>query len=808
MLSPYRVLDLTDDRGHLAAFLLGQLGAEVILVEPAEGSAARRVGPFLDDAPGPDEPKQSKQSLWHLAYNRGKKSVTLDSVDLEALCRSADVLIESGAFPLDVDRLVVEHPSLVAVSISPFGRSGPKAGWLASDLTIAAASGQLALTGDHDRAPVRISEPQVFHHAAADAAVAAVIALLERARSGRGQHVDVSAQQSYILATQGSMLAAAVGSPEAERMAGGLRVGPYLLRLVYPARDGHVTITYLFGDMIGPYTQRLMSWVHEEGFCSAELRDLDYISFFELLFTGQLDISLLTQAADAVAALTATKSKAELFAEARRRRLLIAPVETTKELASFEQFGGRGFWDEVPVEISGAGSGRGSVRFPGPWAHPTRTPLHRLGPAPRLGEHNPLVPDLLRRRPSAPPAVEPPPTGRALDDLKVLDFTWVVAGPLTTRMLADHGATVVRIESEKRLDAVRAGGPFLAGLSGVDDSAGWHNYAAGKRSLQLDVSHPAADPVVADLVRWADLVIESFTPGVIPALGFGYDVLRDINPAVVMCSTSLMGQTGPLAQFSGFGNLAAALTGFYEITGWPDRSPAGPFLAYTDYVAPRFAALAALSAVDHARRTGEGQYVDIAQGEAALHLLAPALLEWTINGRVVTRRGNDDATCIPHGVYPGAGSDRWVAIACQDDTQWRRLAAVIGRDDLADLAADDRRARREELDGMIATWTTQHPPDVAQDLLQAAGVAAHDVQNSTQCVADLQLAHRRHFRRVPHPLHGDTFVEGPNGAYSRTAPYPAWGGPTVGQHTEAVLRDILGYDDDAIAELVIAGAVT
>ena len=206
-----------------------------------------------------------------------------------------------------------------------------------------------------------------------------------------------------------------------------------------------------------------------------------------------------------------------------------------------------------------------------------------------------------------------------------------------------------------------------------------------------------------------------------------------------MCSTSLMGQTGRLAQFSGFGNLAAALTGFYEITGWPDRPPAGPFLAYTDYVAPRFAALAALAAVDHARRTGEGQYVDIAQGEAALHLLAPALLEWTINGRVVTRRGNDDATCVPHGVYPGAGSDRWVAIACQDDAQWRRVATVIGRDDLADLAAADRRARRAELDDVIAKWTSQHPPDVAQARLQEAGVAAHDVQNSTQCLTDPQL---------------------------------------------------------------------
>jgi benzylsuccinate CoA-transferase BbsF subunit len=310
------------------------------------------------------------------------------------------------------------------------------------------------------------------------------------------------------------------------------------------------------------------------------------------------------------------------------------------------------------------------------------------------------------------------------------------------------------------------------------------------------------------LVRWADLLIESFTPGVLPALGFGYDVLRDINPALVMCSTSLMGQTGPLATFSGFGNLAAALTGFYEITGWPDRQPAGPFLAYTDYIAPRFAALAALSAVDHARRTGEGQYVDIAQGEAALHLLAPALLDWTVNGRVVTRRGNDDDRCAPHGVYPAGGSDRWVAIACQDDVQWRAMTAVLGRDDLADLTVDQRRARHAEIDALVATWTGHRDPGDIQARLQSAGVAAHDVQNSAQCVADPQLAHRQHFRSVPHPVHGETVVEGPNAAYSRTPPYPAWAGPTIGQHTDEVLRDILGYDDEAITELVIAGALT
>ena len=212
--------------------------------------------------------------------------------------------------------------------------------------------------------------------------------------------------------------------------------------------------------------------------------------------------------------------------------------------------------------------------------------------------------------------------------------------------------------------------------------------------------------------------------------------------------------------------------------------------------------------MDHARRTGEGQYVDIAQGEAALHLLAPALLEWTINGRVVTRRGNDDATYVPHGVYPSAGSDRWVAIACQDDTQWHRLAAVIGRHDLADLTAADRHARRTELDEVIANWTRQHPPDDAQARLQQAGVAAHDVQK-------LHAVPRRLATHPPAPLPSVPTPPPRRNVRRRTQrrllahrACPAWAGPTVGQHNEAVLRDILRYDDDTITELIIAGAIT
>ena len=808
MLSPCRVLDLTDDRCALAGFVLAQLGADVVLVEPPGGSAGRR-----------DE--------WaHWAWNRGKRSVIVSSInELEGLAASADVVIECGApgFDPPVDattlaRLRAEHPTLVTVSLTPFGGSGPKAQWAATDLTIVAAGGQLALTGDADRPPVRISLPQAWLHAAAEGAFGALLALAERARSGLGQHVDVSAQQCVLQCTQTAMLTAAVGAQPYGRVAGGIKVGPYTLRLVYPAADGHVSITFLFGSMVGPFTQRLMRWVHEEGFCDEATRDLDYVEFFNLMFSGALDPATMQRATDAVAAFTATRTKAELLAGAVARRLLIAPVTTTADVAASEQLAARELWDVLD-----------SIRCPGPFVRAPAVPLRRLGRPPLLGEHDALpevASDVSSRRADADvdeapmtgrTSVVPPPAPselgsslgrRALDGLKVVDLSWAVAAPMVTRVLADHGATVVRVESQHRLDALRGAGPYLAGTAGgIEDTAQWHSVNAGKRSLQLNLATDAARDVLRDLVRWGDVLVESFSPGTMESWGMGYDQLRELNPGLVVLSSSLMGQTGPLAHFAGFGNLAGAITGFYHVTGWPDRPPAGPYLAYTDYTSPRLALVALLAALDHRRRTGEGQYLDFAQAEAAAHFLAPALIEHTTTGRIFERRGNDDDHLAPHGVYPAAGEDRWVAIACTDDGAWAALAELIDRADLRGLPTAERLRRRRELDALVGAWSTSRDPEELQSMLQARGIAAHQVQNSAECVADPQLAARRHFRRVPHAANGTTVVEGPHLTLSRTPPEVAWGGPTLGQHAEEVLGSLLGYDDDRIAGLVVAGAL-
>jgi crotonobetainyl-CoA:carnitine CoA-transferase CaiB-like acyl-CoA transferase len=505
-----------------------------------------------------------------------------------------------------------------------------------------------------------------------------------------------------------------------------------------------------------------------------------------------------------------------------RRQVLIAPIATSADTLAFDQLEARGFWE------SGAVPGGPTVRHPGPWARSRRagpsdarlggtgasgTGLRRLGGTRPPGSDNHRLPELTVRRAdrgSTPPPLAGASGGeRPLAGVNVLDLSWVLAGPLATRLLADLGATVVRIETEKRADVIRASGPFLPGEEGGDATALWHNTAAGKYSLQLDITSDAGRQVVLDLARWADVAYESFSAGALDRLGLGYDALAEVNPRLVMVSTSLLGQAGPRARFAGFGNLAAALAGFHEITGWPDRPPAGPFTAYTDYVSPRFAAAAMLAAVDHARRTGAGQYLDVSQAEAASHLLAPALLAQQLEGVTATRAGNRDPALTPHGVFPAGapGEDRWVAIACHDDA-WPALAEVAGLD--PSWAGWDNRRRRAEEDRIevaLSEWTAGHDPDDLTERLQAAGVAAHTVQHSAQVIVDPQLVHRGTPVQVPHPHYGKVWVENTQARWSRTQPYPGFAGPPLGHHTQHVLEAILGYDADRIAELVIAGAI-
>ena len=273
-----------------------------------------------------------------------------------------------------------------------------------------------------------------------------------------------------------------------------------------------------------------------------------------------------------------------------------------------------------------------------------------------------------------------------------------------------------------------------------------------------------------------------------------------------------MGQTGPRAQVPGYGNMAAAIAGFYDLTGWLDRSPAGPYLAYTDGVSPRFMLASLMAALEHRRDTGRGQHIDISQAEAAIHFLAPAVLEYEMNNKIWRRQGNRDLRYAPHGVYPVKGQDQWIAIACQHDMAWKKLcelaefSAESADPDLSTAAG--RLERSDRLDALLADWTCGFGGEELQSVLISSGVAAHIVQNSPESVTDPQLKYREHFLSVPHSSVGDFIVEGSRFRLSRTPGRPAHANPEIGEHNAHVLTEILEYDVDKMADVFASLAMT
>ena len=389
ILSPYRVLDLTTERGLLCGQMLADLGADVIKVEPPGGSSARNIGPFYKDVPHPD------RSLYWWAYNRNKRAITLD-LERDAgrdlllrLVERADFLIEShnpgylAQHNLGFADLAKINPALIYVSITPFGQDGPKANYADSDLIIMAAGGPLILAGDADRPPVRLSIPQAYLHASADAAVAALAAHHERVRSGLGQHIDVAAVQSVAMATQSYILSAPLASTEMSRISGGVKLGPFEFPLVWPTRDGYVAMTFLFGSALGVFTTKLMHFICEQGFCDEATRDKDWIAYGEQLFSGAEPLSEFDRVKEVVRNFTRSRTKAELLQLAVERGFLITPVTTIEEVVESPQFASRDYFQHVAHPELGE-----SFRYPGPFAKFSASPIEYRRRPPTVGEHN------------------------------------------------------------------------------------------------------------------------------------------------------------------------------------------------------------------------------------------------------------------------------------------------------------------------------------------------------------------------------------------------------------------------------------
>ncbi len=805
MLSPYRVLDLTGADAELGPMILADLGADVIKVEPPGGSASRTVGARMPGAP------EAMSSLRFHVYNRNKRSVTIDLAsdagkkELRALVRSADFLFESGApgamtsLGVGFEQLREVNPGLVYVAVTPFGQTGPYALHHTSDLTLAAMGGMMALNGDRDRSPVRITVPQTWHHAAAESALAALVAHHRRMQTGEGQFVDVSVQASVFWTGLNAMIAASIQGKDIERAGTLLQLGVIDLPLVFEAKDGQVVLVPTGATTLGLVGKMAADGVIPEFWLTGE----DWATYDLRFLTGQpLKISL-EEVVENIGQWTAMYTKGELLEWGLQNGVTIAPASTIADVLTFRHLKERQYWMSYPLP-----GGRETL-IPGPFVRLAETPLSVRRLAPEPGEHNEAV---RKETKDAPPRAWPAMGGELpFEGLKVADFSWIGVGPITAKYFADHGATVVRVETTNPPDRLRGAGPHKDGIAGVNRSQFYAAFNTSKKGMVLNLKHPAGHEVAKRLLEWCDIAIESFTPGTMADLGLSYETAKALNPKVIMVSSCLMGQTGPAAKLAGYGYHAAAISGFFEVTGWPDRPPGGPFNAYTDVIAPHFLAATVMAALDHRRRTGEGQYIEQAQMESALHFLAPELAAYQVNGTVPRRAGNEAQDAAPHNAFPCAGDDRWIAIAVQTDAQWAALREVMGNPPwaadpaLGTLAG--RLGRHGELDDRIAEWTAPQERFGLMAKLQAAGVPAGVVQKSSDLVNDPQLAHRRFFHPMVHPEMGEVPYEGHMFAIEGYASGPLSPAPCLGEHTFEVLTEILGMTEEEAAETMASGAV-
>jgi crotonobetainyl-CoA:carnitine CoA-transferase CaiB-like acyl-CoA transferase len=631
-----------------------------------------------------------------------------------------------------------------------------------------------------------------------------LIALSEARGSGRGQQADVSAQRAKNLAAFFNQQNTRIGNKRVRRSGSGFTFAGVTFPFVWQAADGFVSLTIALDAGNKPFLDRLIAYMVEEDAIDADLASRDWTAELRAVRRDDADNTNLQRLVDAITAFLAARKKADLMAAALDRRLLLVPVSTLEDLLDSPQLVERGFWRDCEL-----GDGR-TVRLPAHLVKASNAAAVTRPTVPKVGEHTeevlgrPRRPVASQSGPAATPA-----SGLPLAGLRVLDFMWVMAGPTSTGVLAQYGATVVRLENAARIDTVRLLAPYYDGKAGRETSLPFACINAGKLSVTLDPNVAEAREVIADLVQWADAVTESFSPKAMKGWGLDYESLRRIKPDLVMLSSCLFGQDGPLALVAGYGTMGAAVGGMVQPTGWPDQPPAGPYGAYTDACSPRMSVAALLAALEHHRLTGEGVYIDQSQIEASMHYMLPAIVDHQLHGSRWDRMANTDPELCPHGVFPCAGDEEWAAVAVRDGRDWQALCRVIGRADLADDAtlADvaRRRERVGELDDAIAQWTSRRGPQDVERELQQAGVPAHAVTHSDS-PPDPQLDHARHTVTVTHSGRPDRLIERTRIELSRTPPDPHHV-PAMGEHTELVLRDLLGYDDERIARLGAAGAL-
>ena len=398
-----------------------------------------------------------------------------------------------------------------------------------------------------------------------------------------------------------------------------------------------------------------------------------------------------------------------------------------------------------------------------------------------------------------------------LEGLKVADFTWIIAGTQFTRFLADYGATVVKVESTTYPDLLRTAPPYLEGQPGWNRSGYFATFSANKLSLTLNLNHTHSREVLQRLISWSDVVTESFTPGTMERWGLDYHSLTKIKPDIVMVSVSNQGQTGPASRHPGIGPNAESLTGYYHLTGWADRLPSHFYGVPMDVMAPRFALCALMAALEHRERTGEGSHLDISQMETAAYSIGPVLMDFFANGRETVRDGNRSPYACPHGVFPCQGDDCWCAIAVETEAQWQALCRAMGKPELATdtrfATLSYRKEHEAELEQLICTWTATLGAEEVMERLQKAGVPAGVVASGEEVYNDPGLVHREHLWHMEHPEMGRHGYQTFSFALSRTPALPRHPAPCIGEHSEVVLTQLLGYSEEEFISLLETGVL-
>jgi crotonobetainyl-CoA:carnitine CoA-transferase CaiB-like acyl-CoA transferase len=815
MLSCYRILDLTTEKAFICGRALSDFGAEVIKIERPGGDPARFRGLFPNDIPDPE-----KNLTW-LAFNANKKSVTLDITRPEGkeifkkLVRTADAVLESYA-PGYLDKLGLGYqdlcqinPGIVMTSITGFGQEGPYRDYKDPDIVVRALGGLVYTAGYDDRPPLTVSYEHTHTLGAMNGAAGTMIALIQRAHTGKGQHVDAITQQALDIVCSAEIegIYALLGEIPTRhgraRASVTLKDGSIFYNtLLWPCQDGNVALNLLLNPASAKNNLSMMEYIKKDGI------DIGFLEGWEWERKSWEDMTLeqAEKLMDSLGRFFMNHTKDELLKLAVANRFQLGPCNNAADILKYPQLEARKFWKEIDHP------GIGKLKYPGGAVITTQGYVGPRRRAPHVGEHNDEILKYLEFDSSRIKLPEKPdPTKKPFEGIKLIQLCWAGVGVYTCNYLSHYGTTTIRVETATRPDPVRIWAPFAPTRKpgepmGMERSAFFSiTHTAPEMGISLNFKQPEAIEIFKKLVAWADVVAEGFPAGVMDKLGLGYEGLKKINPQIIMFRTCGYGHTGPMADQPGFGSILTAVTMMDNIVGWADRPPVPPSTYYTDQLSPMYASLAIMAALDYRRRTGRGQYIDHSQIEAGLNYMTPLILDYQVNNREFQPKGNKSDYTAPHGIYRCKGDDRWVAMAVTDDEEWRSFVKVIGSPKWAQdskyASAAGRVKHSDELDELVASWTANYPPEEVQKILQAAGVGAGLVSNAKDLDEDPQMRHYNFYREMEHPYMGKL-------RYYHAAPLKLSAAEAavkrpvlLGEHTEHICTEILGMSQSEVDTL-------